>query len=339
MPSLLAVAGAAHEGGAEVALLRLLVRLRARGWAVALATPAPGQLTARARRLGLDGPHLPVGGLARGAGRPALRAYVPLRRLARRADVVYLNGSLAGRLLPALAGRRSVLHVHDLVDRVPPIWRLASLVLAGSRAAAARLAGLRPRVVGFPVELDAAAPAPPWPPAPGRPVVAYVGRIEPAKGVLDLAQAAPALAADGARVVVVGEDTSGVDPAYRDAVVRAPGVEHVGWIDDAAAVMGWADVVVLPSRGEALGGTLAEAICAGTPVVAARTGGTPEVVEDGVTGRLVEPGDPPALAAAIREVLAARPAMAAACRARAPRWDAEAYADRVAALLGPLAGA
>ncbi len=337
MPSVLAVAGAAHEGGAEVALLRLLVRLRARGWAVSLATPRPGQLAERARALGLTGPHLPVGGLERGAGRPALRSYVPLRRLARRAPVVYLNGSLSGRLLPALAGRRSVLHVHDLVDRVPPIWRLASLVLTGSRTAAGRIARLRPHVVGFPVELGAAAAAPPWPLDPGRPVIGYVGRIEPAKGVLDLVRAAPALTAAGARVMVIGEDVGGVDRAYRDAVVGAPGVEHCGWVDDAAGLMGHLDVAVLPSRREALGGVLAEAICAGTPVVATDTGGIPEVVEDGVTGRLVSPGDPEALAAAIGEVLRRREPMAAACRAQAQRWDAEAYADRVAALLAPLA--
>jgi len=155
--------------------------------------------------------------------------------------------------------------------------------------------------------------------------------------VLDLALAAPALTAAGARVVVVGEDVGGIDRDYRDAVVGAPGVEHCGWVEGAAALMGHLDVAVLPSRREALGGVLAEAICAGTPVVATDTGGIPEVVEDGVTGRLIAPGDPVALAAAIGEVLGRREAMAAACRARAPRWDAEAHADRVAALLAPLA--
>ena len=334
MPFLLAVAGAAHEGGAEVALLRLLVRLRARGWEVTLTTPRAGGLDDRARELGLGGgPHLPVGGLAAGAGREALRSFGPLRRLARRADVVYLNGTLAGRLLPAAAGRRTVLHVHDLVDRVSPLWRLASVVLTGSRAAADRLGRLRAQVVGFPVELGLRAAAPPWRPEPGRPVVGYVGRIEPAKGVLDLARAAPALREAGARVVVVGEDSNATDAAYRAAVVGAPGVEHVGWIPDAAGLMPFLDVLVLPSRREALGGTLAEAIAAGTPVVAARTGGTPEVVEDGVTGRLVAPGDPAALTAAILDVLDRRETMAAACRARAGRWDAGAYADRVGRLL------
>lgn len=330
MPSLLAVAGAAHEGGAEISLLKLLVGLRERGWSVALATPGPGHLADHARALGLDGPYLPVGGLEPRTGRPALRSYLPLRRRARRADVTYLNGTIAGRLLPALAGRTSVLHVHDVVERVPPFWRLASLVLAPSRAAGSRLRGLLAHTVGVPVDLAAPAPAVPWAVEPSRPVVGYVGRVEPAKGVLDLARAAPLL---DARVVIVGDDVNGTDPAYRDAVVRAPGVEHHGWVDGAAGLMGALDVLVLPSRREALPCVLAEAIAAGTPVVAARTGGTPEVVEEGVTGRLVEPGDPAALAAAITDVLARREEMAAACRARAARWDANAYVDRVATLM------
>ena len=336
MPSVLAVAGAAREGGAEVALLRLLVRLRARGWAVTLTTPARGQIAERARDLGLAlGPHLPVGGLEAGAGRRALRSYRPLARLARDFDVVYLNGTVAGRLLPAATGRRTVLHVHDLVDRVAPFWRLASVVLTASRAAAVRLGRLRPHVVGFPVELGLRAASPPWTAEPGRPVVGYVGRVEPAKGVLDLVHAAPRLRDAGARVVVVGDDTNATDAAYRTAVAGAPGVEAVGWVPHAAGLMPHLDVLVLPSRKEALGGVLAEAIAAGTPVVATDTGGIGEVVEDGVTGRLVPPGDPSALAAAVLDVLARREEMAAACRARAGRWDADAYADRVAALMAP----
>ena len=57
---------------------------------------------------------------------------------------------------------------------------------------------------------------------------------------------------------------------------------------------------------------LAEAMIVGTPVVATRVGGLSEVVHDGVTGRLVPPGDPAALAAAVLDVLGHREAMAAA---------------------------
>ena len=68
------------------------------------------------------------------------------------------------------------------------------------------------------------------------------------------------------------------------------------------------DVLVLPSYQEPFGTVLAEAMAVGTPVVATRVGGLPEVVDDGVTGRLVAPGRPGRLAAAVLEVLAHRDA-------------------------------
>ncbi len=68
-------------------------------------------------------------------------------------------------------------------------------------------------------------------------------------------------------------------------------------------------------------------------MVATRVGGLAEVVEDGVTGRLVAPGDPDALAAAVLEVLARREEMGAAGRERARRWHVDAYAERVRELI------
>jgi glycosyltransferase involved in cell wall biosynthesis len=256
------------------------------------------------------------------------------RRQAGRFDVVYLNGGVAGRLLPALHGRRTVLHVHDLVRRVPRFWRSASVVLADSHAVADRLGALRAHVVGCPIEADPAPVAPPWT-ADGRPVIGYVGRIEPRKGVLDLVHAAPRLRAAGARVVLVGDDPYTSDRAYLDLVRQSPDVESYGWIDNAAGLMGALDVLVLPSREEPFGTVLAEAMNAGTPVVATRVGGLAEVVDDGVTGRLVAPGDPAALAAAALEVLGRRQEMGAAGRERARRWHADAYADRVEQLIAP----
>jgi glycosyltransferase involved in cell wall biosynthesis len=73
----------------------------------------------------------------------------------------------------------------------------------------------------------------------------------------------------------------------------------------------------------------------GIPVVATRVGGLAEVVDDGVTGALVEPGEPETLAKAVLEVLARREAMGAAARQAARRFGADAYADRVEALIRP----
>ncbi len=336
MPSVLAVAPVDHPGGAEIGLLRLLPRLRHAGWDVTLTTPGDGPVLRAGEQRGLRCEHLGLGGLGRGEGARAVGAWPAARRLARRHDITYLNGSVCGRLLPAIPhGKRAVLHVHDLVDHVPALWRRADVVLADSTAVAERLGSLRarPHVVGCPIEPEPRLITPPWPPG-DRPVVGYVGRIERRKGVLDLVSAAHRLTAAGARVVLVGDDPYASDPEYFSQVRSSTGVEHYGWVDGAAGLMRALDVLVLPSHQEPFGTVLAEAMNAGTPVVATRVGGLAEVVDDGVTGRLVAPGDPAALAEAVLDVLARREAMGAAGRERARRWHVDAYAERVMGLIG-----
>ncbi len=328
-PSLWAVCATSHAGGAEVGLLRLLRRL---DWEVLLSTPAAGPLA----DAGFPWTPLALGGLNRRSGARAVAAWPRARRLARGRDVVYLNGTVCGRLLPALRGSRTVLHVHDMVDRVPAMWRSADVVLADSQAVADRLAGLDAHVVYCPIELDPPRAPPPWPAGRG-PVIAFVGRIEPRKAPLDLIAAAPAIraGAPGARVVIVGADPFGSDPGYVAAVRAAGEVEHYGWVDDAAALMWHVDVLVAPSLQEPFGTVLSEAMAVGTPVVATRVGGLAEVVEDGVTGRLVDPGRPDQLAAAVLDVLARRTVMGAAARRAAARFDADGYAARVERLIAP----
>lgn len=338
---LLAVTPVDHPGGAETTLLRLLAGLRSRGWEVALTTPGHGPLRDHAVRAGYGWHALPLGDLRRGKGMRALASWPHARRLARQVDVVYLNGAVCGRLLPALpVGRtrraRVVLHIHDLVTRVPRFWRRADIVLADSQAVADRLTGLDPHVVHVPVDLDPAAAAAPWPTGNG-PVIGFVGRIEPRKGALDLVRAAPAIreAAPGARIVVVGDEPPyAPDSAYTRQVLAGGQVEHHPWSDNAPGLMRHLDVLVLPSYQEPFGTVLAEAMAVGTPVVATRTGGLPEVVRDGVTGRLVAPGDTGELAAAVLEVLGRRGEMGVAARAHASRFGAEGYVQRVEELLG-----
>jgi glycosyltransferase involved in cell wall biosynthesis len=333
MRRLLAVCAVPTPGGAEIGLLRLLRRLD--GWAPTVTTPEAGPLSRTILGEGWAWAQLNVGALGRRGGARAALALPRARRLARDADAVYLNGGVAARVLPAAPpGTRTVLHVHDLVDRVPPHWRRADVVLADSQAVADRLVGLEAHVVGCPVELDVEPTPAPW--APGGEIVGFVGRLEPRKGPLDLARAAPLLQAERpqARVVFVGDDPFEVDAGYTEAVRTAPAVEHHGWVEDAASLMSHLDVLVLPSYDEPFGTVLAEAMAAGTPVVATRVGGLAEVVEDGVSGLLVEPGRPEELARAIATVLDRRAAMAPAARERAQRFGADAYAERVGRLLG-----
>jgi glycosyltransferase involved in cell wall biosynthesis len=223
-----------------------------------------------------------------------------------------------------------------MVERVPPFWRRADVVLAASGAVAARLHGLAAHVVYGPVDPDPPVAVAPWPTGNG-PVVGFIGRFEPRKGPLDLVRAAPAIraGAPGARIVMIGDDPYGADPEYVRAVREARDVEHHPWVDNAPGLMRHLDVLVLPSRVEPFGTVLSEAMAVGTPVVASRVDGLPEVVEDGVTGRLVPPGNPDRLAAAVLEVISRRAEMGAAARESARRFHTEAYVDRVEALIAP----
>jgi glycosyltransferase involved in cell wall biosynthesis len=226
--------------------------------------------------------------------------------------------------------------VHDMVTRVPRFWRRADVVLADSAAVAARLPGLRAEVVYGPVD-----PAPPEVPSPwprnggSGPVVGFVGRIEPRKGPLDLVRAAPLIrrVIPDARVVVIGDDPYGSDRPYTDSVTGSPEIELHPWTDDAPGLLRHLDVLVLPSYEEPFGTVLAEAMAVGTPVVATRVGGLPEVVDDCVTGRLVEPGAPDRLAEAVLDVLAHRAEMGDAARKRAARFNTADYVERVERLI------
>jgi glycosyltransferase involved in cell wall biosynthesis len=332
---LLGVNAVDHPGGAEIGLLRLAERLAARGWEITLTSPSADGPLAEA---GYPHVRLDVGGLGAGEGARAVASWPKIHRLARDHDVVYLNSTVCGRLLPALRGaRRTVLHVHDIVDRVPRHWHRADVVLADSAAVAERLDGLQADVVYCPIELDPPPADAPWAAGGDGPVIGYIGRIEPRKGVIDLVEAAPAIhaALPGARIVVIGDDPYATDPAYLAAVRASGAVEHLPWTANAPGVMRHLDVLVAPSHQEPFGTVLSEAMAVGTPVVATRVGGLAEVVEDGVTGVLVEPGDPAGIAAGVLRVLAARDAMSAAAAQAARRFGADLYAERVEALITP----
>lgn len=142
-------------GGPEQALVAGLEPLVADGWHVTLTTPHPASGEAPADLPSWCGwEPLELGGLTHGAGARAVGSWPRARRLAHDHDVVYLNGSVAGRLLPALRGRPTVLHIHDIVRRVARHWAAADIVLVDSVAAGALLDPLDVQVTGSPVTLD-----------------------------------------------------------------------------------------------------------------------------------------------------------------------------------------
>jgi glycosyltransferase involved in cell wall biosynthesis len=83
----------------------------------------------------------------------------------------------------------------------------------------------------------------------------------------------------------------------------ARNVRFLGERSDVAALLGAADLFVLPSRSEASPNSVVEAMAAGLPVVATRVGGVPELIESGVNGMLVPPDHPDALTAVLLDLI------------------------------------
>jgi glycosyltransferase involved in cell wall biosynthesis len=146
----------------------------------------------------------------------------------------------------------------------------------------------------------------------GRRLVAAAGRLTEVKGFADLLDAADALPPD-VDVLVFGDGPERERLESRRArLLTGERVRLVGHRADAAECVAAADVCVVPSRWEeAFCLAAAEPLARARPLVATRVGAIPELVQDGVTGLLVPPGDPASLAAAIRRLLEA-PELAAA---------------------------
>lgn len=149
---------------------------------------------------------------------------------------------------------------------------------------------------------------PPTPPPVGPPRLLCLGRAVEQKG-FDLAiDAFARIAGDypGARLVIAGDGEA--LPQLRERVARLgmeSAAEFTGWLAPEAvpAAIAASTAVVIPSRAEGFCLVALEAAYMARPVVATRVGGLPEVVVDGVTGLLVEPEDPAALARALVTLL------------------------------------
>lgn len=263
---------------------------------------------------------LTPGGLARIGGALA-RDAGGLARLARRRRValVHTNTSvtLGGAAAARAAGLPHVWHVREIYagfERFWPAYRRLLLTAAAlpcvSEATRAQL-GDDPRAL---VLHDGLAVAPGRAERPAARaalelphdafVCAVLGRISTWKGQDVLIRALAGL--DGALALVAGDPWPGEERRLEQlrALAASLGVgervRFAGFRPDVENVYGAADVVVVPStRPDPLPNSALEAAAAGCCVVAAAHGGLPEIVRDGVTGRLVSPGDTHALAAAL----------------------------------------
>ncbi len=138
------------------------------------------------------------------------------------------------------------------------------------------------------------------------PLIGTVARLYPPKTPLDLVQAAAQVHTDRPDAHFVWVGSGPLEAQTRAAITRwglTQVVHLAGHRSDVPKILRTLDCFVLPSRWEALPISILEAMAAGVPVVATRNMGASELIDEGVDGLLVPPGDPVALAQAILDLL------------------------------------
>jgi glycosyltransferase involved in cell wall biosynthesis len=263
-------------------------------------------------------------GSKRGLG---ITAYRRLRSLVSdwRPDIIHCHLPTAG-IMARLATRRPVVYTeHNIASSYRQPTRLVNRLTYGRNAAVIAVSdAVAESLVGFP------GPAPQVIPngvsvsvnpheielvrtelrmPPRQALVVHVGNIRPHKGHENLIAATTLLVAKEPNVLVVsvGAEKNEGDLARVRASAEAAGVsQHIRFMgrrEDARSFLAAADVVVNPADVEGLPLAILEALALSRPVVATAVGGVPAVIVDRVTGLLVPPGDPEALAAGILEAL------------------------------------
>jgi glycosyltransferase involved in cell wall biosynthesis len=363
--SVLVVSLSADAGGAERSMLTLVRHLPTAGWRAIVAVP-PGMTLRKAADQGTevrairwfaikpirDRRHgttrYPVrrvaAALAASTANVALLARLVLRE---RPDVVLSNSSSAHLFVMVaarLTGRPVVWHLRDIVAPgrgravLARAARGVSAVVAISQPVAATLNARRVHVVVNPVELE---PTRLGAKRSGeRPVIGYLGRLDPEKGLDTLIRAM----ADVPAVLRVFGEARYAPVGYEEELKRLASccgadVRFEGRVDEPETALSVIDVLAVPSRLEPWGRVAAEALVAGVPVVASRSGGLPEIVRHGDDGLLVEPEDVTAWADALR-VLAGdaemRRRMSDSARAQAHRFAPVEHAHAMGEVLDSL---
>jgi teichuronic acid biosynthesis glycosyltransferase TuaC len=229
-------------------------------------------------------------------------------RLAGVPSAIMVGGSDVLVLTTEPARRKRILNVLNIADVVIPVSEDLGRNLAGLGVAPEKI-----KVVPRGVDRDRFSPGSSAEArrrlgiGPGGPVVLWVGRMHPVKGLDVLVDACARLRSQGVsfRLYLVGDGPER-DRLQRQAetlgvseLISFPGsVAHVDLPDWYRA----ADVMVLPSRSEGVPNVLRESLACGTPFVASRVGGIPEITPD--PGWLVPPEDPAALAEGIAAAIA-----------------------------------
>ena len=239
--------------------------------------------------------------------------------------IPYMRGNLA-RKRRGLAAADAVIAVSmkigdDLWARAPELATTRMEIIPNP----VDLAGLRARAAQCP------------PPLPGR-YALYLGKLAPNKGTAHLVRVVREARLPWP-LVIAGD---GPDRAMLESDARESGhdIRFTGWVDrhDAIAWLAHASILIFPSRGpESLSRVLLEASALGVPIAAMNTGGTPDIVEDEVSGLLSDTaGELAADVSRLVEDNRLRERLGAAAREGAMRFDSSAVVPRIESLYDEL---
>lgn len=228
------------------------------------------------------------------------------------------HGGLTVRALCRMAGAGVIVqHMHGRIlepsgASVSQLnFRAADAIVACSQAVADCLPGRHAEVIYAGVEIGSHPPANAAPTGPLR--VGVLARLIPLKNVESVINATARLSAMGIEVQTEVAGSGPSESALRDLVASlglAGRVRFLGWRMDVDRLLASWDLLVIPSLEEGLPISALEAMAAARPVVASRIGGLSELVVDGVTGRLIPPGDTDALVRCIEELASDRQRLA-----------------------------
>jgi glycosyltransferase involved in cell wall biosynthesis len=303
----------ARRGGVQSVMLRVIAALDRNRVEPTVLFPFDGPCARELRQLGIrviaDGAQLPL------LWRFKRFTMIPrLLELAKQADIVHLNSVMLAlpALVASLSGARTVYHLHELPGKIGRLLTAAIMradcAAFCSQTCADHFAAVRAKkkvvlvnAVQLPEALDK--------PDSGRvPKVVMLGSINHGKGQ-DLLLDAFALVRNRAELHFYGN--VGLSARSYARTLRAKAAETLAGTvffhpptDDISGLLAETDLLVHTSRRESFGMVLVEAMAAGIPVIANNLGGMREVVADGETGYLVEPGNPELLAARIDTLLA-----------------------------------
>lgn len=306
--NLLVVDQFSEAGGAQICIRSLLPEMQRRGWRVETFVPRPVTRYRNGHKTAADIFRYTFDMQGAAATIATMVRESPI-------ELVLVNGP---RVLPAVVAieRPIIFYSHSLLRkwyaRGLARWafgRTKARVIAASQYVARSLQQLAAPASIQVIYSGVADLGSPGAPLNGaslnvRPRVGVIGRIAPEKGQLHFVQAARRCR--NACFLIFGASrfaSSDYERRVREEAKGAP-VEFRGWVDDPAQALGELDIVAVPSmQHDAAPRVVLEALSAGKPIIAYRSGGIPELIEHGKTGILTDAPTPGSLADAITALL------------------------------------